>query len=220
MTDEGMASQGKSTDEGMAGQVVATSESVATTVDAPTVHIAPEHRADYEAPVIPVDFAAVRRGERERAFGHAIRQMKGVIDGTIENLYLDGTTKLVSPEKHKLDEVGGVDGMRMVFRGQAAELVRTMPKRAARMTLDGRLRSALKLCDEHLARSEAFGQQLTEKTAPPACQECVYFLSALHLVLQPLTARQRDDVERAYWEKRDPVTAMPAAWRGTNSAFD
>jgi len=184
------------------------------------VHIAPEDRADYQAPLMAVDFAAVRKGEREKAFGHAIRQMKGVIDGTIENLYLDQTTKLVSPEKHRLDEVGGVDGMRIVFRGQVEELVRTMPKRAARLTLDKRLRSGLKLCDEHLERSAAFGQQLTEKSAPLACQECVYFLSALHLVMQPLTDRLREDVERAYWERRDPVVVMPEAWCGAGSAFD
>jgi hypothetical protein len=183
------------------------------------VHIAPEDRADYQAPIMPIDFAAVRKGEREKAFGHAIRQMKGVIDGTIENLYLDQTTKLVSPEKHRLDEVGGVDGMRIVFRGQVEELVRTMPKRGARMTLDKRLRSALKLCDEHLARSAAFGQQLSERTAAAACQECVYFLSALHLVLQPLTDRLREDVERAYWERRDPVGAMPATWHGPSAAM-
>lgn len=191
----------------------------APNVGGASVHIAPQHRADYEPPVMPIDFAAVRKGEREKAFGHAIRQMKGVIDGTIENLYLDQTTKLVSPEKHKLDEVGGVDGMRIVFRGQTEELVRTMPKRGARLTLDKRLRSALKLCDEHLARSAAFGQQLTERNAADACQECVYFLSALHLVLQPLTDRVREDVERAYWERRDPVMAMPKTWHGPSDAM-
>jgi hypothetical protein len=191
----------------------------AAVVETAAVHIRPEDRADWQAPVMPVDLAAVRKGERERAFAHAIRQMKGVIDGTIENLYLDGTTKLVSPEKHRLDEVGGVDGMRVVFRGQVEELVRQMPKRGARVALDKRLRSALKLCDEHLARSAGFGQYLTEKTAPWACQECVYFLAALHLVLQPLTDRLREDVERAYWEKRDPVGAMPPEWQGANSAL-
>ena len=196
-----------------------TDEAMGVEVDAPAVHIAREHRSDYVAPVMPVNMAAVRRGERERAFGHAIRQMKGVIDGTIENLYLDQTTRLVSPEKHKLDEVGGVDGMRIVFRGQVEELVRMMPKRGGRLVLDGRLRGALAICDEHLARSAGFGQQLTERTAGLACQECVYFLSALHLVMQPLTDRVREDVIRAYWSKRDPVLAMPEAWRGPSEAL-
>ena len=169
------------------------------------VHISPEHRADYVPPAAPIpSLRELQRGATERAFAHCIKQMAQIMDATIANVYLDETSRVLkSPNKHKLDEVGGVDGMRVVFRGQVQALVDMHPK-SLRLTLPDRVNAALKVCDEHLARSEAFGQWLTEATAVAACNECVNAMLAMHMVLQPRPQSERDRVMRAYWDKKNP----------------
>lgn len=172
------------------------------------VHISPEHRADYVPPAAPMpSLSAMMRGQTERAFAHALRQMSAVLEGTVENLYLDGTTKLKSPQKHRLDEIGGVDGMRIVFRGQVEELIRLHPKKS-RLKLSDRVNAALKICDEHLQRTNAFGQYLTEKTAHDAALECCNTMAALHMVLQPCSSADRDRIMAAYWARKNPVEEL------------
>jgi hypothetical protein len=152
----------------------------------------------------------MRKGQLERAFAHCIRQCMAIMDGTVANLYLDETTRLKSPQEHKLDEVGGVDGMRVIFSAQVADVVKLHPVPGKRVGLSDRHAMAMRMCDEHLKRLGGFGQQLTERNAPQACQEMVFFLSGLHLCLVPqYTPRQREEVAKAYWNGRDPATAIP-----------
>jgi len=152
----------------------------------------------------------MRKGHIEREFAQVIRQLKGAVDGATELMYLDQTSGLRSENKSKLDEVGGVDGMRVIFRGQIGHLIKMLPK-SARMSLPDRQVAAMKLCDEHAARLDGYGEWLTEKSAPYCCRECVYFLSALHLVLQPIPPAVREKVMAAYWQGKDPADVLEVA---------
>jgi hypothetical protein len=186
-------------------------EAPAATQDAGVakVHMRADPGQEPAPAVLSLTPGQLRDRRLEKEIATAIKQMKGSLDGTVELLYMDGTSGLKAPGKHRLDEVGGVDGMRVVFRGQVGNLLRQFPARGgARLVLKDRHVRALKLCDEHAARSDAFGAWLTEQNAAKCAQECVFFLQALHVVMQPYPEAVKDTVMAAYWGHRDPERAL------------
>lgn len=129
----------------------------------------------------------------EMALAHCIKQMMGALDGFTALAFLDqDMNRMKSPAQHALDQVGGVDGMRVTFRGQAMHCLNVAPVERGR--LSERHKAALTCLDEHVARSAAFGNWLTEKTAPHACVECIAILSVLHLVMLPMHKQHMRDV--------------------------
>lgn len=182
------------------------------TIESPAVHIPVEHQAapkdDFVANVTSITTPLAARVALEKGLAHGIRQMLSAVDGFTALAFIEqDMTSTKSPLQHALDEVGGVDGMRVTFRGQTQHILSIAT--ASEKNMQDRHKVALKICKEHLRRSEEFGQWLTEKTAPAACQECLFFLQALHLVLKPYTKSQRDTIYRAYMTFRDPTAVVP-----------
>lgn len=162
---------------------------------------------DQNGPATYVNQTLAAKVALEKGLAHCIRQMMAAIDGFIALAFLDDTTRMKSPSQHKLDLLGGVDGMRVTFRGQAEHVLQTAPM--SRHSLTDRHKVALRVCEEHIKRSAEFGNWLTEKSAPAANLECIYALSALHLVLKPYSTRIRHEILSAYMTGRDPADAAP-----------
>lgn len=205
-------SRRKAVDKGTPGaaEMTAATSNAAPEAATPAIRVAPEAATPVSG-VVALSPRQYRMRQLEREFGQVIKQCKGSLDGTVELLYLDQTSGLKAPGKHRLDEVGGVDGMRVVFRGQVGHLLKLYPARGGqRMGLANRHVMALRLCDEHAARSDGFGQWLTEQNAAHAAQECVFFLQALHVVLQPYPDAVKEKVVAAYWARKDPEAALMA----------
>lgn len=173
------------------------------------VHIPEQHRADFTPQ--PLFVSDLKRGKAaiERAIGHCLQNMKGALDGFTTLALKDDQTRMVSPSAHTLDLVGGADGTRITFRGQAEGCLAQFPQTLA--PLDGRQKWAHRILTEHVKRSYAFGQHLSEVSCGPSVDECVNVIHALHLVMRPdYTTRIRDEIGGAYMRGRKPEDAAPA----------
>ncbi len=157
-------------------------------------------------PPPPVNKALLQRAYLEAEIAACIRECMTALDGFVVLAHSMDVSGMTNPTKHQLDTVGGLDGCRVSFRGQCQHIDQIAPRELAPLT--DRHRSAVRVIREHLVRSAALGQWLTEKTAPAAAEEFTHFLTALHLVMQPrFTTRQRFEVLAQYMKglmPRDP----------------
>ena len=139
----------------------------------------------------------------EKQFATAILQTKLAVDGFTELSLKDESINEMaatrSPSKHKLDEVGGVDGLRAIVVTQCLQCVVVAPEKKLRHSLTGRHKDALTIVENCIDKLQGYGKYLTEANHVQALQDVVNFLFALHYSLKPtLKTNQRKEILQHY----------------------
>lgn len=164
----------------------------------PRIHIAQRDWTNADFNLQP--FRPADTHELEHLIAYTIDRIRKGVDATA-TLLVPGEVfnKYVgkAPSAHALDELGGIDSMRVLIRGSVTHMHNHFPDRKYRHAMTGRHKAAFAIVDHHLALQKQWGPQLNETQTAQAMTECLNLLCALHMCMT-LQPKERDQMLARY----------------------